>query len=60
MGDISEVDRWDVGVRQKTGSDLGSGVGGLSMPFTESETAQRRRGVGGRGPEGAEGGEGTV
>jgi len=27
MADIAEVDRWDVGVRQKTGSDLGSGVG---------------------------------
>lgn len=27
MGDISEVDRWDVGVRQKTGSDLGRRVG---------------------------------
>lgn len=27
MGDISEVDRWDVRVRQKTGSDLGRRVG---------------------------------
>lgn len=26
------------------------------MPFTETETPQRRRGVGGRGAEGAEGG----
>lgn len=31
------------------------------MPFTETETPQRRRGVGGRGAvEGAEGGGGTV
>lgn len=56
MGNISEVDRWGVGVRQRRGSGLGSRV----CCWCPSLRVRPFRGGGGGGRRAGQGGGGTV